>query len=535
LTPAANNSGLTTVTVSVSDGPDSASDQFNLIVNSVPDRPDVTTATTREDTVTSSGLVITRSLTDGPDVTHFKIDRVVGGTVLLNDGATPVLDGGFVTTTQSVFGLRFAPNPNFYGAASFRVRASTSASDAGVGTDGTIAFIEVQPVADTPSITDGVSSQNQATTSGLVVKRNPADGAEVTHLQITNITGGSLFINNGQTQVQEGDFVNFNQAIAGLKFVPNETANGEGRFMAQAATGPFINTIGGDVITAKIKIDGPLTRMYRVYNRAADRHHFTTSRTEVTQLLDLAGGFAFNDESTNNRGFAVHATGYVGASPIFRLYNLGSGIHYYTANAGERSALLQQNPDTFPLSQLVGWRDGGIEGYIFTTPQPGTTPIFHLYNINSGSHLFTESLLQRNSILQQFPGAWREDRQLGHAFAFSEQGVLTVATARRSGGAEASGQRSDSFGVPLTLGEPPRAASASGASVGTQVIAGLVTPEAPAVIRVGGNPSSHSNGHSRETRFAPRKLFADAAAGPTQRTDLADAAWEQLGTLLTDW
>jgi hypothetical protein len=50
------------------------------------------------------------------------------------------------------------------------------------------------------------------------------DGPDVTHFKITNITNGTLFKNNGSTQINNGDFITVaegsNVGGAGLKFTP---------------------------------------------------------------------------------------------------------------------------------------------------------------------------------------------------------------------------------------------------------------------------------------------------------------------------
>jgi hypothetical protein len=80
--------------------------------------------------------------------------------------------------------------------------------------------VEVFPVADAPSITDAVISGGGQNTSGLVISRNPADGEEVSHFKITNILNGTLYLNNGTTRINNGNFITYAQGHAGLKFTP---------------------------------------------------------------------------------------------------------------------------------------------------------------------------------------------------------------------------------------------------------------------------------------------------------------------------
>ena len=104
-TPALNFVGTASFSVQASTGNTDgdlggATVTADITVNAVADTPSVTNATTTEDTQTSSGLVITRNVGDGAEVTHFKITSIVNGTLFQNDGTTPIADGTFITFAQ---------------------------------------------------------------------------------------------------------------------------------------------------------------------------------------------------------------------------------------------------------------------------------------------------------------------------------------------------------------------------------------------------------------------------------------------------
>src|SRR5207253_1851431 len=107
---------------------------------------------------------------------------------------------------------------------------------AGLGGGVVTATITVNPVADTPSVTSATTSEDVQTTSGLVVSRNAADGAEVTHFKITNVQNGTLFKNDGTTPIASGSFITFAEANAGLKFTPAANFFGSASFDVQGAT-----------------------------------------------------------------------------------------------------------------------------------------------------------------------------------------------------------------------------------------------------------------------------------------------------------
>src|SRR5205823_3467864 len=79
----------------------------------------------------------------------------------------------------------------------------------------------VNPVADTPSVTNSSTNEDVQTTTGLVISRNAADGNEVAFFKITSITNGTLFKNDGTTSISNNQFITFAQGNAGLKFTPN--------------------------------------------------------------------------------------------------------------------------------------------------------------------------------------------------------------------------------------------------------------------------------------------------------------------------
>ncbi len=188
------------------------------------DTPTVTNATTDEDAMTSSGLVISTDANDGAN--FYKITNISGGTLFQNDGVTQINSGDFITLGDGAAGLRFLPiadsftDPNdappFEGR--FDVQASTTNDDSGLGGSVVTATITVNAVADTPNVPNATTDEDQTAT--IVITPNAVDLTSVTHFQIANITNGALYLNDGATAVNNGDFVSVADAAAGLKFTP---------------------------------------------------------------------------------------------------------------------------------------------------------------------------------------------------------------------------------------------------------------------------------------------------------------------------
>ncbi len=114
--------------------------------------------------------------------------------------------------------------------------------------------VTVEPTADTPSVTNALTTSGVQTTSGLVITRNEVDGSEVTHFKITEIKEGTLYHNDGKNIIPNNSFISYQQGAIGLKFTPAASSSRNGSFKIQAATGSDDLKLGGNIIVAQILI-----------------------------------------------------------------------------------------------------------------------------------------------------------------------------------------------------------------------------------------------------------------------------------------
>ena len=87
--------------------------------------PTVTSATTTENTQTTSGLVITPGANDS-SAAYFQITGITGGTLFQHNGTTAIVNGGFITVAQGEAGLKFTPTTGSLASGSFTVQESTT-------------------------------------------------------------------------------------------------------------------------------------------------------------------------------------------------------------------------------------------------------------------------------------------------------------------------------------------------------------------------------------------------------------------------
>jgi sugar lactone lactonase YvrE len=201
VTPAANAyGGPVNITVRVSDGTNNPQRVFAVAITPAADTPSVTNAATDEDTQTASGLVITPNAADGPEVTHFKITGITGGTLYLSDGVTPVVNDQFISVSQGAAGLKFTPAADSTANGSFNVQASTSSSNGGLGGGVATATIAVAAINDVPV----AMSDSYATTDGtpfaiagpgVLANDFDVEGTPLTAVQIDGVSNGVLVFN----------------------------------------------------------------------------------------------------------------------------------------------------------------------------------------------------------------------------------------------------------------------------------------------------------------------------------------------------
>ena len=183
-----------------------------------------------------------------------------------------------------------------------------------------------------------------------------------------------------------------------------------GRIVLVGKSGKGIPTV------ARVEYNlGPMSapaRMYRAYNPNKDFHFFTTSKGQ----FDNAVQAGYRDEATGNSSFGLLTSETFFTKGLYRLYNFQTGAHYYTIDKNEKNYLIGLVPPGNPSYGQVGWRDEGIEGYMWDRDlNYGATIVYRLYNQTTGVHLFTENAGTAAGIVSTFPNSWSIQSNLGYA------------------------------------------------------------------------------------------------------------------------
>ena len=199
-----------------------------------------------EDTV---GLVVPFNVGDPSTITSVAVSSL-DPSLIPNNVANLLLSGTGAART-----LTITPLANTFGTAVIRIRAD---ADPNLDPDGFERFtatfmINVEAVADPPSVTNASTIAGVQTTTGLVITPSADDGSEVTHFKITNITGGLLYQTDGSTPIVNNEFITVADGGLGLKFTPANLFAGNATFQVQGA----LDALGaglGSAVTATINV-----------------------------------------------------------------------------------------------------------------------------------------------------------------------------------------------------------------------------------------------------------------------------------------
>ena len=79
-----------------------------------------------------------------------------------------------------------------------------------------------------------------------------------------------------------------------------------------------------------------------------------------------------------------------GMTPVYRFYNKKNGSHFYTASGTERNTVLSTLSATYSLD--------GVAYSVNTLNAANNAPLYRFFNKKNGSHFYTASLAEKNSV-----------------------------------------------------------------------------------------------------------------------------------------
>jgi fibronectin type 3 domain-containing protein len=274
--------------------------------------PTVTGTATTEGTRSTTGLVLTPS---SSGTNYFQITGITGGTLYQHDGVTPINNGDFISLAQGAAGLKFTPTAGSLISGNFTAQESTGNSVGGL--DGSTTSATITVTFNGPSVTPATTPVSTPTSTGLVITPGSLDTAA--YFEITGITGGTLFQNDGTTPITNGQFITVAQGLAGLKFTPSSSSTGGG-FTIQESIDNTVGGLSGPTAVATITVAGSTqsVNLSGYYNRTG----ITNDGAAFAGGLDAAGNALSAQQlgSSVTSGGLTYALGPVGTPDSVTAY-----------------------------------------------------------------------------------------------------------------------------------------------------------------------------------------------------------------------
>ncbi len=316
------------------------------------------------------------------------IDFRIGG----NATAGFRIRGVLAAINLALNGLTYRPDLDFNGMDALEVFTD----DRGVGgvggtfTDYDLVMLHVKPVIDgAPTVTTHSENFGPDNLSFVEIHHNPKDGPEVTHFQITGISNGTLYLNNGRIVVNNGNFLTAGEAGAGLHFKPTSSTTAGG-FTVRAslndlatddsATG-MKSGLGGDPFAVSIQP-----------NQLPMAHPQTVTTPEDTSVHIMLDG---HDPEGREVQFMIVSFPTKGELVPAQTSSVPSREYHYVPNANAFTD--PGSPDTFTFKVNDGLADSApatVSIQVVSVNDPPTlAPLPNMMAVRPGSGLHTIPLM----------------------------------------------------------------------------------------------------------------------------------------------
>lgn len=117
-----------------------------------------------------------------------------------------------------------------------------------------------------------------------------------------------------------------------------------------------------------------------------------------------------------NNGLKNYLSSAPPTSPVYRFYNTQTGTHFFTISESEKNSVIQNYPQ---------FHFEGAVFYAYQTQQSGASPVYRFYNTLTGTHFYTISESEKNSVMQNLP-QFHFEGPVFYAFQSQQSGTSPV-------------------------------------------------------------------------------------------------------------
>ncbi len=107
---------------------------------------------------------------------------------------------------------------------------------------------------------------------------------------------------------------------------------------------------------------------------------------------------------------------------VFRFFDTNFGTHFYTADPNEERTILQTRPDLIP----EGPGGVGLQAISSGSSDPNAAPVYRFFDTQHGTHFFTASASERDSVINTRPDLVYEPNSIFYEHIQAEPGDVAV-------------------------------------------------------------------------------------------------------------
>ena len=154
--------------------------------------------------------------------------------------------------------------------------------------------------------------------------------------------------------------------------------------------------------------EGVMKPVYRFYNATSGSHFYTASLAERdSTIANLSATYHYEGVA-----YSINTSDPDNSAPLYRFYNMSNGSHFYTASMAERDTIIATLSSTYHYDGVA---------YNVSTIATGNQPVWRFYNTKNGSHFYTASLAERDSTIANLSSTYTYE---GIAFYIASGRVL---------------------------------------------------------------------------------------------------------------
>lgn len=130
--------------------------------------------------------------------------------------------------------------------------------------------------------------------------------------------------------------------------------------------------------------------VYRFFRTDSLTQFYTTSEEELASVQENLPQYEYQGESFVGAPNPEENDDITGVVPVYRFFNTNTGVHLYTASIVEKDAILENLPN---------YTDEGISYYGYESQQEDTVALYRFYNASLDAHFYTPSIEERDEYL----------------------------------------------------------------------------------------------------------------------------------------